>query len=293
MTKRIHDLDVNRLLQALKNPERAPEEEQWLREQLDSRELQEGLWTLGHAVFPDRFCRVCTATLPYYVHRQATSGDAEAAYPHVKAHLDQCSGCAQAYQELYQMAAAAYADQIPVASSYPAFDFSFLMQPTRTPTLDWSQLWKDATAAGARVHRLATEITLSLAAPFTQLAASLRPALVTVAVQPTRDARVEGDETIEVLDLKYPPANLLIRIGRGPIMAQKTAVILDILQMEPPEPIPAARVTLCDEQGRLMERVGTDMAGSARFEDVEMGRYLVQVQRAEDTWELPVALGAS
>jgi hypothetical protein len=290
------NVNVDRLLRALENPELSPEERRWLQEQLGSRELQDGLWALAHAVFPESFCRVCRETLPYYVHLEAIGEDAGAEYPQVKAHLDLCAGCRREHGELGRMVSAAYAGEVAAAPAYPAFGLfrgrpgagPSGAGPVKAPPRRWLELWEDVASAGARVHRLAAEIALSLADPFAQLAGPLRPALVAVPALAHR-GRIEGQpETIEVLDLKYPPANLLIRIGRGPVVAQRTALVIDVLRAEPPGPIPAARVALLDEQHRLMEQIGTDAAGGVCFEDVGVGRYFVQVRHAEDTWEFPL-----
>ncbi len=315
MTKQTSNLDVTRLLQYLKSAEHSSTEEQWLREQLVSKELQRGLWALGRAVFPrqsrQQLCHAYATTLPHYAHLKAMGADAKAEYPQVKAHLDRCPRCSSECEELDRMVSAAYADEVPLAPSYPIFDLSFLeikekrsdssSRPDDTPVLDWHKLWEDATSAGVRVHRFITEITLSLAAPFdrlragpfAQLAPPLRPALVAIPVPARRkqDTVAEGAETIKVLDLKYPPANLLIRIGRGPVVTQRMVLVVDVLRTEPPEPIPAARIALYDEQHRLMEQIGTDAAGNVRFEDVRVGRYFIQVRHAEDTWEFPLLVG--
>ncbi len=293
MTKQTFKLDVRRLIQYLKSTERSSEEERWLHTQPSSQELEDGLRSLGHAVFPEKLCRVYADALLAYVHLKAMGANAEAEYPHVKEHLDLCVRCSGEYEDLYRMVSAAYADQVPVAPSHPTFDLSFLPQPVKSKRPDWSRLWEDVTSAGARVHRLITEVVISLVtAPFAPLTAPLRPALVTipVPVQRKQDILAAGAETIKVLDLKYPPANLLIRVGRGPAVAQKTALVIDVLQMEPFQPIPATRVALYDERHRLLERIGTDAAGNVRFENVETGRYFIQVHYVGDTWEFPLLL---
>jgi hypothetical protein len=294
------NVDVDRLLHTLENSDLSTEETEWLREQLGSKELQDGLRTLVHAVFVESFCPVCIENLPYYVHLEAMGEDTGAEYPRIKAHLDLCEGCRGEYAELREMVFAAHADEALPAPSYPQFDLPFerpgigsarARRGEPSPP-GWLQLWEDVTSAGARLHRLATEVALSLADPFAELAAPLRPALVSVPALAHRGREwiQEEAETIKVLDLEYPPANLLIRIGRGPVVAQRTALVIDVLRTEPSEPIPATRVALLDEQHRLMEQIGTDANGSVCFDDVGVGRYFVQVRHAKDTWEFPLVV---
>ncbi len=294
-------LNVEKLIRTLQHPYHALQDSfressqgrQWLREQLASPELQDGLWALAHSVFPESFCPVCADTLPHYVHLEALGQDAVAAHPRIKAHLALCKCCRAAYTELLDMVSTAYAGEVPAAPTYPAFEFP--PYPSGHPSDGdskhlWRQLWEDSQATGVRIHRLTTEIALSLAAPFERLADPLRPALVSIPAPAYRglEQREEVTETIQVLKLKYPPANLLIRIGRGPVVAQRTALVLDVLQADSPKPIPATRVALLDERHRLMEQIGTDPAGSVCFEDVNTGRYFVQVRHADNMWEFPL-----
>lgn len=293
MTVQVSDLDLDRLMRYLKGTAILPAEERWLQEE---PEILEGLRRLGLAVFPELLlehsCSTCAAALPNYVHLELMGADAEAAHPHVKAHLDTCTRCSEAHEELYQMVVTAYTDELPRPTFYPDFDLSFLVEDERSAPF-WLRRWEDVASAGRRVHSLVAEVTISLAAPFACLSASLRPALVAIPAPAQRGA--EGDETIEVLDLKYPPANLLIRIGRGPVAAQSTALVIDVLQTEPsedvhPRPLPATRIALYDEEHRLMERIGTDTAGSVRFEDLRTGHYFIQIHHAEDIWEFPLRI---
>lgn len=295
MKEKTSDWDVRRLIQYLKSATPPPEEERWLREHLESAELRDGLQRLGKAVFPETFCAVCIDALPYYVHRELTTEDAEEKYPQVKAHLELCPRCAARYEDFHRMVADAYGDEIAPAPSYPDFDLSFLSQPAGAARLDWRQLWEEAASAGRRVHKLVSEVAISLKAPFEDLSASLRPALVAIPAPAQRHLGIatENVETIDVLDLRYPPANLLIRIGRGPVVAQSTVLAIDVLHTESMEPISATRVALYDARHRLMERLGTDPAGSARFEDVRVGRYFVQVLHADQTWEFPLSIDGS
>lgn len=294
MAKRTR-LDIDRLLQTLQSPDRSCEEESWLHEQLRSVEIREALWELAYAVFPTELCRICIALLPYYVNLELMGKDAEAKYPQVKAHLDRCSACFSEYRDLFSMVSETYADGFLAASSYPAFDLSFLSQAVERPIVRWSQLWKDIASTTGRIHQLVDEINISLTTPFTQLAKSLRPALLTIPISAQRQQDIAADktQTIQVLNLQYPSGNLMIRIGRGPVVAQRTALVIDVLQIEPSCPLTTARITLYNEQRQLMEQVGTDKAGTVRFEDVGAGRYLVQVRYSEDIWELPIILTAS
>jgi len=295
MKEKASDWDVGRLIQYLESTVPSPAAERWLREHLESAELREGLQRLGMAVFPETFCPVCIDALPRYVHQELTEGDAEERYPQVKAHLELCPRCAAQYEDFHRMVADAYADEVVPAPSYPDFDLSFLSQPLEAEGLDWRQLWEEAASAGRRVHQFVSEVAISLKAPFEHLNASLRPALVALPAPAQRRLGVatEDVETIDVLDLRYPPANLLIRIGRGPVVAQSTVLAIDVLHTESMEPIPATRVALYDGRHRLMERIGTDSAGSARFEDVRAGRYFVQVLYADQTWEFPLSIDGS
>jgi hypothetical protein len=292
MAQQAHDLDIDNLLKHLMRAERTPQEEEWLRTQLRSKEMHHALWSLSHAVFPEQLCRVYVDELPHFAYLEVMGLDARAEYPGLKTHLALCSRCSDEYKELYQMISDAYGGEVSAAPSYPQFDLSFLHESRQSAVIDWSQLWEKVVSTGVSVHRLAEEVALSLSAPFERLATPLRPALVTLPVPAhrKRDADTEQVQIIQVLDLNYPLADLVIRIGRGPVVARRTTLVLDILQLETSEPIPAVQVTLRDENHNLLEQVATDLAGSVRFEDVEVGKYVVQVEHAEDIWEMPLTL---
>lgn len=289
MTRHIPNLDVKRLLQSLKSPERSPQEEQWLREQLSSKELQDGLWALGHAVFPEQLCLACREALPYYVHFKVSGENAEAEYPRVKAHLDLCPRCSGEYEELYQMVSAAYADEVPVAPSYPVFDFSFLPQPVETPGLDWDQIWEDIMSAGQQVAHLFTEIRVLIgreAAYFGRLPRPLTPKLVAVPV--AREKATEAEKPAQSLPLPSPEHDLSLSLTVGPVSEDKAALGVRVTQISSGQPLKRARVTVRDEDRRVLISELTHEDGRVIFPHLGSGDYLVEVKHQGRVWELPM-----
>jgi hypothetical protein len=49
-------------------------------------------------------------------------------------------------------------------------------------------------------------------------------------------------------------------------------------------------VTLRDEGGGLQEGTSTDEDGLALFRELDLGKYIIQVERAGQTWEFAVTL---
>lgn len=279
------DWDFNRLLKQLKNAPLTAEERQWLDSLYTADILRERLWTLGHEVFAQQFCPLCERRLPEYTHLEVTDQNVDTIYPQVGAHLDMCIHCATKHITLKELLTTAYAEQLPRAARRPVFDLSFL---TTVPVPAHKQsVWQVFTTANATLQRLTTEIILTLGEPFARLETALQHTVLMIPL-PVRDK--EGGETIQMLNLDCPSANLAIRVGRGPVQAQHTMLLIDVLHIEPREPVEGVRISLYDQEHRLLERRGTDSGGNVCFANLAVGTYLVQVHHAGEIWEMLITL---
>ncbi len=154
-------------------------------------------------------------------------------------------------------------------------------------------LWQDLTQ---ELHRLITEIPILIgktAASFGQLPPLLAPQLAPVGVYRTRasiSATGEGEALGELLELPHAEANLVLKIHRGPVFDGKGTLVLEVGAIRPPQPIAEARVTLRDEDGGLLEGTSTDADGLAFFRELDLGKYIIQVEHVGQTWEFAVTL---
>jgi hypothetical protein len=167
---------------------------------------------------------------------------------------------------------------------YPTFDLSFLPQPA--PLVD---IWKQARAG---VRRLAYEIPAALlVAGGNLLAPPPGLALSFAAVQPARRGpRQKSSERLVSLTVEDQPQDIGITLDvTGAEQAMWLAVRLRLLSTG--KTLDGVRVALCNEHGKAQE-IKTVRAGEAdvRFPDLAHGHYVVRVERAGKSWELPLAL---
>lgn len=290
MAERTTNPDVSRLLRLLRTPESYTEEENWLRDQLKSAGLQDGLRALGSAVFSEQLCGACSNALAYYVHLKVVGDDAEAEYPQVKPHLDLCPSCSAAYDELYTMVSAAYADEVPVAPSYPALDLSFLSESRRTPGLQRSTFWESISSAGQEVSRLSSVIRVVIyhkVAHFGELSYPLFPTWVAVPI--TRDGTTGVEERAQVLPLPCPEHDLSISLTIGPVSDEQAAIGVEVAKIASEQPLSRVRITLLDENRRLLASEMTRGDGRVIFRNIGTGKYSVEVKHQDKIWVLPLA----
>ena len=111
-------------------------------------------------------CAWCTSQLAAFVDVELTSNDAQARFPAVAAHLDQCLSCQQAYQELQALLALEQAGEFVAPPVAPTFDFGYLPQrPAPRPAQRLDDL-------GRLVIQFTAELLAGLQGP------ALRPAFL-------------------------------------------------------------------------------------------------------------------
>lgn len=234
-------------------------------------------------------CAECGSRLHAYVEAELDGQDMGHELPLLKAHLERCPDCSVEYQILRESLLMLREGTLPEPSPYPVFDTSFLQ--AREPSVAPRPIWLTE-AVEQEVRRLFTEISITIgrtAASFGQLAAPLTPQPVPVGAM-REERRPEGEEALQLLELPDPEANLAIELTVGPVTADKAAVSVEIGQMSPEQPIPRARVTLYDAEHQLLASTLSGDDGTAAFDDMDAGRYFIEIKHAGQVWELPVSL---
>jgi len=246
----------------------------------------------ARAILSDRedevTCADCKARLPEVIAAEVMGADLGEDLSEVQWHLAICPHCAREYRELQALAVSAYDEDLPEPSRQVRFDFSFL-----EPLSGEIQVWQQSTEG---IRRLLAEIPIAvsqLAASFGQVHPALVPCRLTVAAGALRSGlpAAEGVEgVIEVMELPDAEANLVIKLSMGPVRNRKGTLVLGVDRIKPAEPIPQDRITLLDEDHKLLESQPTAEDGTAVFGDLETGKYVVQVQHSRRTWEFAVRL---
>lgn len=232
-------------------------------------------------------CSACEAVLAEYVDAQIMGVEPPKGSGQVALHLQVCPHCARAYRELIALVTSAYTEKTPRPARRPEFDFSFLEREEVQPE---KPFWDELRRLVAEVPILIGETVAS----FGQLPPPLAPRLVPAGAyrkrEPIPGAEKEEEEVVELLEIPHRDDNLVIRLRLGPVFDGKGTLVLEVGTLEPSQPIEQAKVTLRDEDGGLLEGTPTDEDGLAFFRELDLGKYIVQVEHAGQTWEFGVTL---
>ena len=133
--------------------------------------------TILHALFEDEDivtpdCAPCQQQLAAYIDAELAGLPADARFPAVAAHLDQCSACQQAYQELKVLLALERSGELAAPPVAPAFDFGYLPpRPARLSPQPASRSWR-LDELGRLVIQFTADLLASLQGP------ALQPAML-------------------------------------------------------------------------------------------------------------------
>lgn len=227
-------------------------------------------------------CVECGDLLTAYIEAELDGADAASLYPSVAAHLNTCAECSQEYADLKPILMAERAGTLVEPPTQPQFDLSFLRPAQPAPSL-----WQVVETAGAEVRRLFTEIQISVgrtAAAFGQLPSLLTPQLATAEMS----RGVQEQPQAQTLTLPASADDLSIGLAIGPVSLQEATIDVRTTQLSSGQPVPRARVALRDGERRLLTIEHTDEAGSALFDHLGSGHYLVEVRYQTRVFELPL-----
>lgn len=275
-------MDVEQFFTFLKQSELTAAEQAQLRAQI----TPEMVYALGTAVFPDVICQVCQQLLPEYLYDQLMAGELGTKYGWLERHLVTCETCAALVAELTPIITAAYAGDIPVAESYPTFDFSFLDQPTVTANPIWQTIHK----TGAQINKLAENIRITITqgiAFFAQIPATLQPA--SIPLRATRDQVGEYQGKAQVLPIPDAQSDLTIRLTIGAVVENQASLDVQVIRYSSQQPIANTRVSIRDLGGHILASGQTDEAGHLQTGRLITGDYTIEVRYQGNSWELPIS----
>jgi len=230
-------------------------------------------------------CELHRSTIPACVEAELDGRDVKRLYPELTEHLETCPDCAEEYEELRRLLHLERQDMLEEPPRPGRFDLSFLRELPPKP-----QLWQ---RTEGNVRRFAAEITAQLGAKFVTLPSLPEmlipyrrpaPAPVALRVKAIREPGIE--ELAEVLELPDPEANIRIRLLMGPVQAGRGTIMIQVEQLKPLRPLPRVRVTLRDQEMRLMESAPTAPDGTVTFRELAVGRYVIEVRHDGLRWEL-------
>lgn len=200
--------------------------------------------------FPTPDCAPCQEQLAAFVDAELAGQTASAAFSAAAAHLDRCSTCQQAYQELKTLLQLEQAGELAAPPAPPSFDFGYL--PAR-PALRPARPWR-LDDLGRLVIQFTADLLASLQGP---------------ALQP---AGLKGDAAA---GLRYELAgaldDLAVRIEAEPQSDGPQRLTVEV-EVDIPSrggwPHLAGSVVTLRRGDELLDQQETDPFGRAVFEDV-------------------------
>lgn len=256
-------------------------------------------------------CAECREHLPALYHLQAEGATLPTLCQAVLVHLRSCPDCAAEFEALQTVLGELHAGTLPELAATPTFDLSFMGSPAPEAKAGAQlspqpSLWQPA--LGERVWRLFTDLSIwlrgvganghtgdtSRAAAFAAFGA-LPPLLVPTPLPAAASAAFRTDAADwrpEVLMLPTPDAQLSIHLAVGPMVADRAMVMVKLLAVPSEQPLGDVHITLRNAQRQLLMGLVTKPDGTAVFEQLPLGRYLVQVRHDKHVWEIPLVIVA-
>jgi hypothetical protein len=227
-------------------------------------------------------CVDCGELLSAYIEAELDGENAASLYPAVAEHLSTCEECSEEYADLKSILVAERDGTLVDPPTQPQFDLSFLRPVQPAPSL-----WQVFEIAGIEVRRLFTEIQIRVGrttAAFGQLPSLLSPQLAPVAIS----RGVQEQPQAQILSLPASADDLSIGLGIGPVSQQEATIDVRTTQLSSGQPVPRARVAIRDAERRLLTIEHTNELGSALFDHLGSGQYLIEVRYQTRVFELPL-----
>ena len=234
-------------------------------------------------------CELHQRSIPAYVEAELDGRDVKTLYPELAKHLESCPDCHEEHGVLLQILDLERQGRLEEPARLGQFDFSFLKDLLPKPSL-WD-------VKEANVRRLVADITAQFGAKLVTLASlsetlmphrRLAPAFVLPRMKDLREPR--SADLTEVLEFPDSEANICIKLFMGPVQNRHGVVMVQVEKLEPPGPLSRVRVTLRDQEMRLLESAPTALDGTVTFKELNVGQYVIEVRRNESRWELELSL---
>lgn len=227
-------------------------------------------------------CAECRRYFPELWEMEKRQEDVPKNLLNAVSHLGTCRECAEEFSMLREAMMHFEHGLLPALPVEPQFDLSFLKA---TPEPD--PIWVEEKIQ--QVQQLFTDVRIIInqaTASFGSLSAPLaaKPALA------GHFRSIEPEIPVEVLVLPASDAQLSVHLSIGPLSDGKAAIAIKLLETENDSPLPGRRVMLRNARKQLLVGSITGQDGSTVFEHLSAGRYFIQVQHNEQSWQVPVVI---
>jgi hypothetical protein len=221
-----------------------------------------------------------------YIDAELDGKDATARFPAVRAHLNTCTECRDAYDEVKSLLLKERQGMLAQPPMEPALDFSYLEDAGTQ-----AGIWEQVERLGVEANRLVVQLRVLIsqqAASLHSLPAPLAPSWV--AVPALRDESADVDRDLQVLTLPSPDQDVVLRLVVGPVTGGVITLGLQATQGSSGQPLARARVNLRDEKHRVLVGDLTDADGRVSFTRISAGSYLLEARHGDALWELPISI---
>lgn len=230
----------------------------------------------------EKGCDAFEQQIPAYVECELDGLDARTEFPALAEHLALCPDCFQVYMDLRDILELDQKGELPSPTKAVQYDLSFLPAPDNRE----ARLW----APAANAWRFLTELRIVFAGTLGQfhnlpISAHLEWATVD-ATRSTDDATQEREQ---ILTLPSPDQDITLQLIVGPRQQNGQGHFgLRVVEDATGHFLPRVRITLRDEENRLLASKRTPDSGRVDFGDLGPGAYLIEVKREETVWQLPL-----
>lgn len=227
-------------------------------------------------------CEECRTELDGYVEAWLSGQDRQAGFPAVHDHLATCVDCWEQATMLFELLETEAAPNTVPAPTYLTFGQARQQTGVSAAPSLWQRVTEQVTEG---IYQLSVDIPIVIEetkAIFGQLGAGLTPQLVPATS--LRSSGSDGESMTELLELPHTECDLLIKVRMGTVVQDMGALALQLTALSSSQPLIDIKVSLREDDGTLLESIRSDQDGLAFFDELDTGKYQLQIEYAEQTW---------
>ncbi len=262
------NMDLEKIIQTLSSGNPTPAELAELVALFDD----EAIFAWCSSLIPDEVCRACQNVLYEYVHFQTAGGPRPRSAAWLEKHLAQCDRCKSLYSELYQDMSSVY-------------DGALWEAETAAPQVTLPEkIWQEIKRADSIVRQLVGDIGIRInreGAFFKDFPGSLQLSLAPAAFRNSE----AGPRQVEFLAINDPDKDISFQLSKTRAAENQVTLEVRVFKITDQQPVSDARVTLKDENQRILESSRVDRSGTVQFARKSPGLYQIEVRRQGIIWE--------
>ena len=197
--------------------------------------------------------------------------------------------------EVATLLAATTADEFVEPPPFPNFVEQFetrAKSETRQETqmkVTSQVIWEATKAAGQQILRLFTEIPVIIGRETASFGRLVDPLASVEIVSPSvRGREGEAQKLGQTLPLTSDELGLSLNLKIGPSSNDTATLSVQVFELSSQQPVRRARVSFRNIESDALESDITREDGTVTFQDIEIGRYMIEVRYLDKSLELPI-----